>query len=144
MADTEGRIVVGIDGSEPASRALSWAAEYGQLTGAPLLAVSAWTVPASYGYDLVARDWDVEGAAREVATRQVSEVSECFPGLEIDLAVEFGHPSQVLVDASRGARLLVVGNRGHGGFADMLLGSVSTHCVHAALCPVLVVRPGVT
>ena len=51
-----------------------------------------------------------------------------------------GNPAQVLLDASDGADLLVVGSRGHGGFAEALLGSVSQHCVHHAHCPVVVIR----
>jgi nucleotide-binding universal stress UspA family protein len=51
-----------------------------------------------------------------------------------------GNPAQVLLDAARGADLLVVGSRGHGGFAEALLGSVSQHCVHHARCPVVVIR----
>ena len=52
-----------------------------------------------------------------------------------------GYPGQILVEASEGADLLVVGSRGHAGFADALLGSVSTYCVHHAHCPVTVIRP---
>ena len=51
-----------------------------------------------------------------------------------------GIPAQVLLDASDGADLLVVGSRGHGGFTGALLGSVSQHCVHHAHCPVVVIR----
>jgi nucleotide-binding universal stress UspA family protein len=51
-----------------------------------------------------------------------------------------GHPAQALIDAANGADLLVVGSRGHGTFAEALLGSVSQHCVHHAPCPVLIVR----
>jgi nucleotide-binding universal stress UspA family protein len=51
-----------------------------------------------------------------------------------------GHAAQVLLGASAGAGLLVVGSRGHGGFAEALLGSVSQHCVQHASCPVVVVR----
>ena len=54
-------------------------------------------------------------------------------------AVE-GNAAQVLLDASDGADLLVVGSRGHGGFTEALLGSVSQHCVHHAHCPVVVIR----
>ena len=52
-----------------------------------------------------------------------------------------GHPAQVLVEASQGAELLVVGGRGYGGFADALLGSVSTYCIHHAQCPLTIIRP---
>lgn len=51
-----------------------------------------------------------------------------------------GNPAQVLIDASDGADLLVVGSRGHGGFTEALLGSVSQHCVQHAHCPVVVIR----
>jgi nucleotide-binding universal stress UspA family protein len=54
--------------------------------------------------------------------------------------VAYGHPSQVLVEKSKTADLLVVGNRGHGAFTGMLVGSVSIHCVTNAVCPVVVVR----
>jgi nucleotide-binding universal stress UspA family protein len=54
--------------------------------------------------------------------------------------VIFGHPAQVLLDAADGADLLVVGSRGHGGFAEAMLGSVGQHLVHHAPCPVVIIR----
>ena len=64
------------------------------------------------------------------------------PGVPVTGEVAEGHPADVLVRTATGADLLVVGSRGHGGFAGMLLGSVSSHAVHHAVCPVLVVRGG--
>lgn len=140
--NSEGRVVVGIDGSEPASQALEWALDYGRMSGLSVAAVAAWTFPAAvYGFETPPLDgWDVEGTTREAAADQLKAAAERHPDVTAHLAVEQGHPSQVLVDASKGARLLVVGSRGRGGFSGTLLGSVSTHCVHAAHCPVVVVR----
>jgi nucleotide-binding universal stress UspA family protein len=59
----------------------------------------------------------------------------------VDHVVTEGSPARTLLDEARGADLLVVGSRGRGGFAGLLLGSVSQHCVHHAPCPVVVVRP---
>ena len=67
-------------------------------------------------------------------------VRAAHPGISIDPSVIEGHPAPLLVKASSGADLLVVGSRGHGEFAGMLLGSVSEHCVTNAHCPVLVLR----
>ena len=55
-----------------------------------------------------------------------------------------GHPAEVLLHAAAGADLLVLGSRGHGRFAEALLGSVAQHCVHHAHCPVLIIRDGPT
>jgi len=59
----------------------------------------------------------------------------------MEIRVIDGHPAPVLVEASKGAELLVVGSRGHGEFVGMLIGSVSEYCAAHALCPVLVHRP---
>jgi nucleotide-binding universal stress UspA family protein len=60
--------------------------------------------------------------------------------VDVESVVVQGHPAKVLVDASVGAQLLVVGSRGHGGFAGLLLGSVSEYVIAHASCPVLVIR----
>ena len=66
------------------------------------------------------------------------------PSVDVETRLVEGHPGAVLVDVSRDARLLVVGSRGRGGFKDLLMGSVSTSCVHHAQCPVVVVPPVAT
>jgi nucleotide-binding universal stress UspA family protein len=70
----------------------------------------------------------------------VDEVLGSDPGIPLQLTVTEGHPSFVLTETAKGAELLVVGSRGHGAFAGMLLGSVSEYCASHARCPVVVVR----
>lgn len=76
-------------------------------------------------------------AALDQALASVRDASE---GIEVVATVTEGRPVPVLLAAAAGAELLVVGSRGHGGFAGMLLGSVSQHCVQHAACPVVVIR----
>ena len=138
---SEGRIVVGVDGSPSSVRALAWAAHQAELTGARLAVITTWEWPIGYGYSLsYPNDWDPSADARKALREAVDPIQEQHPGVEIDLTVVEGHPAPVLVEASQGAELLVVGSRGHGEFVGMLLGSVSEHCVSNAHCPVLVLR----
>jgi nucleotide-binding universal stress UspA family protein len=135
------RIVAGVDGSPSSRAALRWAIRQAKLTGAVVDAVCAWRLPAGYEW---APDTtggaDFQAEALKNLTEAVSEMSDERPDVEVRQRVVWGHPAQVLVEAARGADLLVVGSRGHGGFAGALLGSVSQHCVHHAPCPVLVIR----
>lgn len=135
-----GRIVAGVDGSPSSKAALRWAVRQARLTGAEVEAVTAWHLPSSYGVAPTA-DWtaDFEGEARKMLTDTLNELG-IEPPVTVRATVAEGHPADVLVRAARGADLLVVGSRGHGGFAGSLLGSVSQYCVHHAACPVLVVR----
>lgn len=133
-------IVVGVDGSAPSRRALAWAARQAQLTGATLRVITAWQLPRDYGFPVVLEDVDLAAEARSVAEQTVREVLGPQPPVPVVVEVHQGHPAVTLVDAARGADLLVVGSRGHGAFAGMLLGSVSEYCVTHATCPVLVIR----
>ena len=135
------RVVVGIDGSACSAEALSWATEYVELTDAVLEAITTWEWPHTYGVALVVPlGYDPEADARRVLDETLRSVRDLHPDIRIAPVVVQGHPAPALVEASREADLLVVGSRGHGEFAGMLLGSVSEHCVTNAHCPVVVVR----
>jgi nucleotide-binding universal stress UspA family protein len=133
-------IVVGVDGSEPSRRALSWAAHQARLTGASLHAVIAWGYPTLYGWGPEYPYVDFAEIAGKTLEQAVADVVR--PGEEIDVrqSVLVGHPAAALIDVSRDAQLLVVGSRGHGGVVGALLGSVSQYCAHHAHCPVVIVR----
>ena len=138
-----GRIVVGIDGSDNSKQALRWAAKQAGYTGASLDIVAAWEFPTTYGWVALPdnEDYDFAGYAQKSLDEAAAEVFGGDVPASLSSRVVQGHAAEVLVEASKGAELLVVGSRGYGGFADALLGSVSTYCVHHAHGPVTVVRP---
>lgn len=137
------RIVVGVDGSDSSKGALRWAIRQAKLTGASVDAVVAWCYPSSYGWaPCPDGSLDLEGDAKGALTEAVTEVSGGQPDVPVCPVVAEGHAAEVLLRAARGADLLVVGSRGHGGFTSALLGSVSMHCVLHARCPVVVFRDG--
>ncbi len=140
---SEHRIVVGVDGSRSSIEALELAARQAELTGATLEAIAAWEWPSSYGWMLpVPEGWDPAADAQKILDEAVGTLRRTHPSITVVTRVVEGHAAPVLVSASKGADLLVVGSRGHGEFAGMLLGSVSEHCIAHAHCPVLVVRDG--
>jgi nucleotide-binding universal stress UspA family protein len=139
MEVTMDLIVVGIDHSAAAKTALRFALEEARLRQARLRAVHA--IGAFGSYPSLAVDVDaVHRAAEELIESVTSEVVAEGEGVEVERVVVEGAPGAVLVEESRGADLLVVGSRGHGGFAGLLLGSVSQQCAHYAECPVVIVR----
>jgi nucleotide-binding universal stress UspA family protein len=142
-----GLIVVGVDSSDGAKEALRFAIKEAKLRQAALRVVHSW----QYGYigtagleglaPVVGADRDdLQHTAEIVLDATVQEVVPNANGVEIDRRVVEGTPASVLVEESRHADLLVVGSRGHGGFAGLLLGSVSQQCAHHAACPVVIVR----
>lgn len=138
-----GLIVVGIDGSEESRVALDRAIDETRLRGGVLQPVLAWTPPRGPGpMGYVAMDQ--ERAQHEAAARTVMEkvVAEIPSDIEVDPVVVAGLASQVLLERSEHADLLVVGTRGRGGFAGLLLGSTSHQVTSHARCPVLVVPSG--
>jgi nucleotide-binding universal stress UspA family protein len=144
-AATEPRIVVGVDGSASSKAALWWAVRQAELTDGTVEAVTAWHYPSAwYGWTPPQSvTFDFEKIASEMLDETIAKSIGPDHLVEISKRVLQGNAAAVLLDAARGAELLVVGNRGHGGFAGTLLGSVGQHCVQHASCPVVVVRgPG--
>ncbi len=143
MADseTEKTIVVGVDGSPSSVNALHWAADQAQLTGASVHVVATWELPTSYGWvPTYPPGFDAAGDVAKGVDKTVKEELGEKPPVALRTSVVEGDAAQVLVDLSKGADLLVVGSRGHGAFAGMLLGSVSEYCAAHSHCPVVVVR----
>jgi nucleotide-binding universal stress UspA family protein len=140
-------IVVGVDHSPGAKEALRFALEEAQLRRATLRAVHAW----QFGYigatgmegALPAVGGELHEFRDAAAAALDATLREAIPDpgeVEVERRVVEGAPAAVLVEESRDADLLVVGSRGHGGFAQLLLGSVSQQCAHHAECPVIIVR----
>lgn len=141
---SEKRIVVGVDGSAPSKSALRWAVRAADVTGGGIDAVIAWQVPPNYGWSVADPHWHPDRDAEKVVTETVDEVFGADRPRDLRIIVRQGNPAKVLLDASRGAELLIVGSRGHGGFVGLLLGSVSSSCAEHAHCPVLVVHQDTT
>jgi nucleotide-binding universal stress UspA family protein len=141
----DNRIVVGVDGSKSSHQALRWARFLADTTGCSVEAVMAWQPLSAYswatmGWAAYPGDWDPAADAHKALTDAVEEVFGATPPANLTIAVREGGAAQVLLEAGAGARMLVVGSRGHGGFAGLLLGSVSSACAEHASCPVLVVH----
>ena len=133
-------VIAAVDGSSSSRAALAWAARYASLTDSPLTVMSIWHLP-NFGTAIpIPDDWDPEADARETLEREVKEVLGDGPHPSVSLSVVNGVPATVLTDASKSASLLVLGSRGRGEFAGMLLGSVSQFVTTHARCPVVVVR----
>ena len=140
-------ILVGVDGSEHSRRALEWAMHEAASHGVPLTLISVypaairpaaevlWALP-----ELPDKGFDPEHARMGVlqfAEKVANEIGEAAP--EVSVIVVTGDPAEELIKASNDADMLVVGSRGNGGFARLLLGSVSSKVMHHASCPVTVI-----
>jgi nucleotide-binding universal stress UspA family protein len=132
-------ILVGVDGSAPSKAALSWALRQAEMSGARLLAVTAWQAPARVDGGPGPEDVDWQKHAEVAQSLVIQQIVGDQPEVAVNTLIEQGHPALVLVEEARDAELLVVGNRGLGEFVGMLLGSVSEYCVAHAPCPVAVV-----
>jgi nucleotide-binding universal stress UspA family protein len=141
MTTPPARIVVGLDGSPASIAALRWAIAQAAMTSARVQAITTWSAPPQYGADVFTTAVDWAAMAQRSQETALKEATDGAPS-DVEALIRRGHPAHVLTAASAGASLLVVGSRGHGGFAGLLLGSVSEYVSAHAACPVLVVRDG--
>ena len=132
-------IVVGVDGSPQSVLALKWAKKLAGPLGATIKAVSAWHVEVMYG-PYAGSDWDGSSIAQEVQAQALVDAFGDDPPEGLVAECHRGQSAQVLIDEAKSAQMLILGSRGHGGIAGMLLGSVSSSCAAHATCPVLVVH----
>jgi nucleotide-binding universal stress UspA family protein len=133
----EYRVVVGVDGSAVASRALRWALEQARTRGGSVLAVTAWSWADVDGDGAVDLD-ALEAVTAAALAAEVARAQAEVPGVPVQPEAIFGHPGEVLTTAARDADLLVVGSHGRGRMLRALLGSVADACLRARVCPVVV------
>ena len=131
-------VVVGVDGSQESAAAVAWAEKYAESTGATLRLVSVWQWANSYGVPMRFDGYDPARDAQAMADKARANVS--LGDDRVNVVVVEGQPGPVLVNESDGAIALVVGSRGHGKVSTLLLGSVSSYCLHHAECPVVIIR----
>jgi nucleotide-binding universal stress UspA family protein len=133
-------VVVGVDGSAQSIEALREGRTMAELMNAPLLAVAAWQWPAASGEIPEMIGYDPEKEARQRLDETIREAFGDAPPERLETVVQKGQPAHVLAELSRGARMLVVGSRGRGGFKGLLLGSVSSAVGSHSSCPVLIMH----
>lgn len=132
-------IVVGIDGSPASELATAIAFDEAARRGVPLIAVHAWSDAAAIEHAGITYE-TMQGLGEEVLGERLAGWHERYPDVEVRRVVVCDKPAHQILEEGENAQLIVVGSHGRGGFAGMLLGSVSTKVVHAAQVPVIVAR----
>ena len=136
---TDAPIVVGVDGSPTSVLALQEGARLAGALDAPLVAVTAWRYPPFFGKQPGAA-WSPETDANDILDHAINDAFGEAPPEGLATEARHGYPVDVLLDAAKSARMLVVGNRGRGGFSGLMLGSVSAKLAEYAACPVLIIH----
>src|SRR5450759_4903408 len=138
-------IVVGVDGSKHGEAALGFAAQEAALRGARLLIVCAWEIPMMIEPVGVYAADSFEGLpddAESTVQAALARVAELQPLVACEGKAIEGQPAAILLKEAQDAEMIVVGSRGRGGFASLLLGSVSQQVVHHAPCPLSCAKAG--
>lgn len=144
MATLDNSVVVGVDGSAASTGAVAYAANTAAKRGVPLVVVTTYTMPAAMFAEGMVPPQPVydelEKECGPIVEQAEATAREVAPDVQISHAVVEGNPSQVLIDYSRRAKMIVLGSRGLGGIKGMVLGSVSAAVASHAFCPVVVTR----
>ncbi len=144
LPDPRGSIVVGHDGSAGSGHALAAALGLAEQLNLPVVVVRAWSIataprPSTWAFGYVPSFQEYSEAVREELVRDSRAIVGDYFGLQVSYHAVHAHPVRTLMALSQDARMLVVGSRGKGALAGMLLGSVSEKCARHAACPVLIV-----
>jgi len=141
-------IVVGVDGSDHSRRALIWSMRQAAQQQVPLTVLAVRPDPVRpvtgvyWGVHAYPEDTHnpevAQKAIQEIVEHATNDIAETAPQVTVNVVT--GDPAEELVKASRDADMVVVGSRGSGGFASLLMGSVSSKVTHHAACPVVVIR----
>lgn len=144
MAYMDNSVVVGVDGSAASLGAVAYAANTASQRGLPLVVVTTYSMPAALFAEGMAPPQlvydELEKECLPIVEKAVSAAHTVAPDLEVSHAIVQGNPSQVLIDCSDTAKVIVLGSRGLGGIKGMVLGSVSASVASHANCPVVVTR----
>ena len=146
--DSIRKILVGVDGSEKSIAALKWAAELASQNGAEIDVLTTWQTPfptielLAIGFNLDLSEINDRPAqiAQYRLEKSIYAVYETLSPDRVKATTEEGYAGLLLVERSKDFDLLVLGNRGHSPLVETLMGSVSTHCVSHAHCPVVIVK----
>jgi len=139
-----GSIVVGHDGSNDSDHALEVAFDFASKLGVDIVVVRSWSIDtaphgALYSHGYVSSFDEVTETVRKLLVADTAAIASRHPRVTLHVRAALAQPAQLLTELSANALMLVVGPRGLGGFAGLLIGSVSSQCVQLATCPVLVV-----
>lgn len=143
-APAAGSVVVGVDGSPTGEAAIAAAFDEASWRGAELVAVHSWVEVPAHRTETSRSTTNraaVEEGERELLAQRLAGWQEKFPDVTVRRVLGEGRPVECLLDNAADAQLVVVGSRGHGGLAGMMLGSTSQALIYHATCPLLVVRP---
>src|SRR4051812_37826731 len=141
-ATDAGPVVVGVDSSPNSDAAIGFAFDAAATRGVPLVAVHTWLEHVVDAETAAMINWAPLGAYQQtILTNRISAWAEKYPDVPVTRVIAHDAPARTLVERSAGAQLRVVGSRGRGNLAGLVLGSVSHAVVQRAHCPVAVVRP---
>ena len=138
------RVVVGVDGSQQSIDALRWAARQAGATAAHVEVVCSWEPRVGTAGPYIAAADGTYTSPQDDARVWLARVAGVVYGTDhppnVELLTREGHAADVLIEQSSDAALLVIGSRGLGEVAGLLLGSVSARCAEKARCPVLIMH----